>query len=216
VIRALVPAKTLGEAKGRLADALTEQERRRLALAMLEDVLRTLKAVPAIDSVHVVSPDDEVLSLAARLGAHPVAESATVRGLNQALNRALSAMSPAPEALLVVHGDLPEATPADIEALLAALPQRGIALCPSKDRGTSALALRPPDVIAFRFGERSSIMHKREAAARGVPCEIVRRESLSRDIDSIDDLRGLLARPAATATHRALAELGIADRLAVR
>ena len=214
MIRALVPAKTLGEAKGRLAAVLSELERRALALAMLEDVLRALRAVPAIDSISVVSPDDEVLSLAARLGANPVAESASVRGLNQALNRAVSAMSPPPNALLIVHGDVPEVTPADIEALLAALPERGIALCPSPDKGTSALALRPPGVIAFRFGEKSSVMHRREAAARGVPAETVHLDSLSRDIDSLEDLRSLLSRPANSATHRTLAELGITERLA--
>ena len=43
MIRALVPAKALGEAKGRLASVLSEIERRKLALAMLEDVVRTLK-----------------------------------------------------------------------------------------------------------------------------------------------------------------------------
>jgi 2-phospho-L-lactate guanylyltransferase len=213
VIRALVPAKALGEAKGRLSSVLSEVERRQLALAMLEDVVRVLKAVAAIESVSVVSPDNDVLSLAAELDASPVAESANVRGLNQALARALSSMSPQPEALLIVLGDVPEATPGDVETLLAALPERGIALCPSADRGTSALALRPPDVIAFRFGDRSSVNHKREAMAIGVPTEVVQTESLSHDVDSPDDLRRLLARPGDTATHRLLAELGLAERL---
>ncbi len=213
MIRALVPAKALGEAKGRLSAVLSETERRRLALAMIEDVVRTLKAVPAIESVHVVSPDSDVLRLAERLDASPVAESASVRGLNQALARALSAMSPKPDALLIVPGDVPEATAADIERLLAALPERGIAICPSADRGTSALALRPPDVIAFRFGERSAVNHRREAKAIGVPAEVVQIESLTHDVDSPEDLRGLLARPADTATHRLLAELRVAERL---
>jgi len=213
VIRALVPAKALGEAKGRLSAALSELERRKLALAMLEDVVRALKAVSAIESVSVVSPDSDALGLAAELDASPVAESANVRGLNRALARALSAMSPKPDALLIVLGDVPEATPGDIETLLAALPERGIALSPSADRGTSALVLRPPDVIALRFGERSSLKHRREAAAIGVPAKVVQIESLSHDMDSPEDLRGLLARPGETTTHRLLADLGIAERL---
>ncbi len=213
MIRALVPAKALGEAKGRLSSVLSEVERRGLALAMLEDVVRALTTVSAIESVSVVSPDAEVLSLAAELDASPVAESANVRGLNQALTRALSAMSPQPDALIVVLGDVPEVAPADIETLLAALPERGIALCPSADRGTSALALRPPEVIAFRFGDRSSVNHRREAMAIGVAAEVVPIASLSNDVDSPEDLRELLARPAETATHRLLAELAVAERL---
>ena len=213
MIRALVPAKALGEAKGRLASVLSEIERRKLALAMLEDVVRTLKAVPAIESVSVVSPDAEVLGLAAQLDASPVAESASVRGLNRALARAVSAMSPTPDALLIVLGDVPEATPGDIETLLAALPERGIAICPSTDKGTGALALRPPDVIGFRFGEGSFLRHRREATAIGVPAKVVRIESLSHDVDSPEDLRDLLSRPGKTATHRLLAELGVAERL---
>ncbi len=62
MIAALVPAKSLDEAKGRLASILSEDERRRLALAMLEDLVRALQAVPRIDSISVVSPDAEVLS----------------------------------------------------------------------------------------------------------------------------------------------------------
>ena len=213
MIRALVPAKALGEAKGRLSSVLSETDRRKLALAMLEDVVRALKGVSAIESVSVVSPDAEVLSLAAELDANPVAESANVRGLNQALARAVSAMSPPPDVLLIVLGDVPQVTPGDIERLLAALPERGIAICPSADKGTSAMVLRPPDVIALRFGERSSVSHRREAMAIGVPAEVVQLQALALDVDSPEDLRELLARPAETATHRVLAELGIAEKL---
>ncbi|HUF52835.1 MAG TPA: 2-phospho-L-lactate guanylyltransferase [Dehalococcoidia bacterium] len=208
-----MPAKALGEAKGRLADVLTTEERRQLALAMLEDVVSALTAAPSVESVSVVSPDNEVLSLAARLGADAIAESANVVGLNQALTRALSAMSPPPDALLVVPGDVPEMTPEDVEALLAALPPAGIVICPSPDEGTSALALRPANVITFRFGRKSLPAHVKEAEKAGLTVNVVRIASLSRDVDEPEQLRELLERAPDTATYRALREMGIEERV---
>jgi 2-phospho-L-lactate guanylyltransferase len=215
MIAALVPVKRLDEAKGRLSVLLAPDERRRLALAMLEDVLRAVQAVPRVDLVAVVSPDADALARAAALGAEPLAEAPLVRGVNQALSQAAALLADqGAGALLVVAADIPSALPAEIEALLEALPARGIAICPTDDRGTGALALRPPDVIPFRYGRHSSVLHKREAVARGLPARVLHAASLASDVDEPRDLSDLLARPAETATHRLLAELGIAERLA--
>jgi len=213
VIAALVPAKALDQAKGRLAAILGEDQRRQLALAMLEDVVRALQAVAAIDSVAVVSPDADILALASDLGAATIEEPANVRGINQALTYALGVMSPQPEALVVVLADVPEIEPADVASALEQLSERGLVICPSHDKGTGMLAMRPAGVIPFRFGPQSFSLHKREAAAQGLRAEVVRAESLARDIDSPDDLRALLGRPGDTATHRLLARLDIVVRL---
>ncbi len=215
MIAAVVPVKRLDEAKGRLSDLLTPDERRRLALAMLEDVLRALQAVPRIDLVAVVSPDTGALARAFALGAEALVEGALVRGVNQALSQAAAVLADqGASALLVVAADIPTALPADIEAVLEALPAYGIAICPTEDRGTGALALRPPDAIPFRYGRHSSVLHKREAVARGLAARVLHVPSLARDVDEPGDLSKLLGRPAETATHRLLAELGVAERLA--
>jgi 2-phospho-L-lactate guanylyltransferase len=215
VIAALVPVKALKRAKGRLAALLPHEERRALALAMLEDVLRALQAAPRVDHVAVVSPDADVLARAEELGAEPVSEPPLCRGVNQALVHASAALvDRGADALLVVAADLPAALPADIDALLDGLPDRGIVLVPTDDRGTGTIALRPPDAVPFRFGHRSSVAHKREAVALRLPARVLRLESLSRDVDEPDDLAELLARPAETATHRLLAQLRVAERLA--
>jgi 2-phospho-L-lactate guanylyltransferase len=214
MIAALVPAKALDRAKGRLAALLTEDERRQLALAMLEDVVKALQAVPEIDSVAVISPDAEVLDAARALAAEAIEEPASVRGLNQALAHGLSVMSSRPDALLVLLADVPTLKPADVKDVLDALPpDRGVVIAPSSAKGTSALALRPPDIIPFRFGEQSFQNHKREAAARKIEHTIVRNEALANDIDEPADLKRLLEHPAETATHRLLARLGVAGRL---
>jgi len=215
MIAAVVPVKRLDEAKGRLSVLLTPDERRRLALAMLEDVLGALQAVPRIDFVAVVSPDTGALARAAALGAEPITEPPHVRGVNQALSLAARVLADrGAGALLVVAADIPTALPTEIEAVLDALPDRGIAICPTADRGTGALALRPPDVVPFRYGRHSSVLHRREAVARGLPARVLHAASLARDVDEPRDLAQLLGRPAETATHRLLAGLGIAERLA--
>ena len=214
MIAALVPVKALDQAKGRLAALLSQEERRALALAMLEDVLRALQAVPCVDHVAVVSPDADVLARAEALGAEPLSEPPLCRGVNQALAHASVDLSGrGADALLVVAADLPAALPADVESVLDALPKKGIAVVPTDDRGTGAIALRPPDAVPFRFGRRSSVSHKREAVARDLPARVLHLASLSRDVDEPDDLTDLLAHPAETATHRLLAELRIAERL---
>jgi 2-phospho-L-lactate guanylyltransferase len=213
VIAALIPAKSLDEAKGRLAGLLSEDERRQLALAMLEDIVRTLQAVRRVDSISIVSPDAEVLGKAKELGATPIEEPSTVRGINQALAHAAEAISDA-DTLLVVLADVPAVTPDEIDAVIDAIPSgKSLVICPSAAKGTSALALRPPGTIRFRFGPNSFSDHKREALASGLSMKVVRFDSMSNDIDEPDNLRELLAHPADTATHRLLAQMRVSERL---
>jgi 2-phospho-L-lactate guanylyltransferase len=207
MISALVPAKALDQAKGRLAGMLDEEQRRRLALAMLEDVVSSLQEVAALASVIVVSPDRTVLDHATRLNATALAEPHSVRGINQALAHALASLDAGSEAVLAVLADVPAVTSSDITSVIEAGPERGVVICPSSARGTSALFLRPPDVIPFRFGQQSFQAHKREAAARRIEARIVRLESLEHDIDEPEDLAWLMDRPGDSATHRLLREI---------
>lgn len=213
---ALVPAKSLDRAKGRLAGILSEEQRRALALAMLEDVVDALRSVPQLDLVTVVSPDAEVLAKAQELGVAVIPEPPSVRGINQALQYAAAMMQKQGlETLLVVLADVPSLRAADVEAILEALPaERGLVICPAARKGTSALAMRPPGLIPFRFGPDSFVLHRREAAAKGIEMRVLRVESLANDIDEPSDLLAFCSQPAGKATHRWLADSGLAARLA--
>lgn len=212
---ALVPAKALDEAKGRLAALLTEHERRSLALVMLADVLRALNSSRRVERAFVISPDHDILRDAERYGAEPVAQPPSLTGINQALKHGLRIASlETPSAVLVLLADVPAVTAQEIDGVIDALPSdRGVVICPSRANGTSALALRPPEVIDFCFGPDSFAKHEREADARGAPIKIIRADSLLHDIDEPDDLRYLMSHAAETATHRLLAEMRIAERL---
>ncbi len=218
MIAAIVPAKALDEAKTRLAAVLSEEERRRLALAMLEDVLAALACVSRLDTVWVVSPDDEVLELARRSGVEAIAEPESVRGLHGALIHAQDVMSPrSPDAVLVVLADVPAVSAGDVDRVLDTLgSDSGAVICPSSAGGTSVLALRPAGAIPFRFGPGSSALHQEEATTRGVPMQVLNIESLARDIDEPGDLLYILRNPRETATRRLLSELRVGERLGAR
>jgi 2-phospho-L-lactate guanylyltransferase len=217
MIAAIVPAKALDQAKGRLAALLTDHERRSLSLVMLSDVLRALNAARGVDRTFVVSPDQDILRDAERGGADPIAQPSSLSGINEALKHALRVVSlEEPTALLVLLADVPAVTAPEIESVLEALPRDlGVVIAPSRADGTSALAVRPPGAIEFRFGPDSLAQHEREASARGVPVQTLRIDSLLNDIDEPDDLRYLLSHATDTATHRFLADIRIAERLGV-
>ncbi len=215
MIAALVPLKALGEVKERLAAILSPQERQRLALAMLTDVVTALLGAASIAYLAVVSPDPAVLAHAQKLGAHPIPEPPQARGLNAALGHAASLVSEqGATALLVVPADLPTLTAALVEEVVQALPQpRGMAIAPSAEGGTNALALRPPDAVPFRFGPRSFTAHRREAVARGVPIAVLRLEGLTYDVDGPQDLLRVLEMEGAQHTKEVALSLDIAARL---
>lgn len=215
MIAALVPVKALSEAKGRLAAVLTSEERRRLALAMLADVVTALLGAASIAYIAIISPDKAVLKEAERLRARPLPEPPQVRGINAALSYGASLLAKeGADTILVVPGDLPTLTAAAVEAVLASLPSpRGVAIVPSAEGGTNVLALRPPDAIPFRFGPKSFTAHRREAVARAVPTTVVRREELTTDIDSPQDLLRVPQAPGAENTKRLLQDLSLPGRL---
>ena len=91
-----VPVKALAHGKSRLAPALAPLERAALSLAMLEDVLDPAQAQPGWD-VWVVSPDDAVLEIAARLDGLRIVSRQAVEefGLNRSPHRVVRGHSTA-------------------------------------------------------------------------------------------------------------------------
>lgn len=190
MIVALVPVKALAGAKSRLApgdrDAIE-----RLSLAMMGDVIEALLGVPALERVAVVTPDPTVAREASALGAQALLRDDP--GLNAAIEAGAAQLAPSPEdGLLVVLGDVAAASTAELAQLIDAAPERGVALAPSRDGGTSALLRRPRDVIPAHFGADSAKRHREAAAHAGVPlCELA-LPSLAIDVDVADDVRAIL------------------------
>ena len=186
-VRIIVPHRGLAAAKTRLAPVLDDGEREALARRLLERVLRVS---------HEACRDVVVITPSAALG--PQVEAAGARlvvqrgmGLNAGLEQArLEALADEITTLVVLHGDLPNLGADDVAALLDGIPEpSGVAIAPDRaGSGTNGLALRPPDVISFRFGLNSLAGHAAEAKAAGVPLVEVVRPGLAFDLDTPADL----------------------------
>jgi len=207
MIGAVVPVKTLPAAKSRLSPWLDRPSVERLSIAMLGDVLETLRGVRAIERIAVATPDLRLAAVAHEAGAEVLA--ATVSGLNPAVEAACAQLAPAADAaVLVVLGDVAGAQVADIEALIAARTPRGVVLAPSNDGGTAALLRSPRDVIPAAFGLDSARVHRRLTAEAGVSFSELALPSLSIDVDERADLEKFARSAfAGTRTRRLLREL---------
>ena len=182
----LVPLKALAEAKGRLAPEVGPLQRRLLAIAMFEDVIAALQAVPALAAPVVVSPDREVWRRADAMGCRVIEEPPGAGDLNAALASAAKASDGSP--LLVVAADLPLASAAGLERVLAA--DAPVAVVPSADGGgTNVLAWRDPASFAPSFGPDSAARHL------AVPGAVrVDDPGLALDVDTMEDLRTVAGR----------------------
>ena len=118
--QALVPLKDLVQAKSRLAGLLRPSERRALAQAMVEDVLAVLSRHQDIERITLVSDDPGAGLLAGKYGIDCWQESSLgCSGLNAVVDQASERLlASADGILLVLHGDLPRLTAADISAVL--------------------------------------------------------------------------------------------------
>jgi 2-phospho-L-lactate/phosphoenolpyruvate guanylyltransferase len=186
-VRIIVPHRGLAAAKTRLAPVLDDAEREGLAKRLVERVLAVAHA--ACGDVVVISPSEALGPLVAAAGARLVHQRGM--GLNAGLDQARrEALAEGIDTLLVLHGDLPNLATDDVAALLEAIPQpTGVAIAPDRaGGGTNALALRPPDAIAFRFGIGSLATHRAEAEQAGVPLVEVHRPGLAFDLDTPADL----------------------------
>jgi 2-phospho-L-lactate guanylyltransferase len=202
----LVPLKALAEAKSRLAPVLGPLQRRLLTIAMFEDVVADLRAVPALGAPVVVSPDREVWRRADALGCRVVEEPPGDHDLNGALAGAAASLSDGAP-LLVVAADLPLASAAGLERVLAA--RAPVAVVPSHDGGgTNVLAWRDPASFAPSFGVDSAGRHL------AVPGAVrVDEPSLALDVDTVEDLRLVADRlPPDLVTARRLRDLDMLGR----
>jgi 2-phospho-L-lactate guanylyltransferase len=193
-VYAIVPVKRLATSKSRLASILTLENRERLTLAMLTDVLTAIHD-SSIQEIVVVGSNLSVCQLAMTAGVTYINEKA--RGLNRAIEVSIKwCMERGADSILVLPADIPLLSPADIERIidLGEYADSIAVLSPSNSGGTNALYLRPPSLMPVRYGPGSFKRHIRCARDRGIPVKIYYSSSIAFDVDSQEDLQKLLTK----------------------
>jgi 2-phospho-L-lactate/phosphoenolpyruvate guanylyltransferase len=208
---AILPVKSFGAAKQRLAGRLGAGPRQALAQAMFSDVLASLRRVPGLDAVTVVTAEQIAKSAALRVGVRVLRDTEQA-GQSQAASIGIRyALAAGFGRVLLVPGDTPLLDPAEVAALLERSPP--VAIVPDRHlTGTNALLLSPPDAIEPSFGPASLARHTSAAEAAGVEYAVERVHTLELDVDTPEDLAELAAalegrRGQASSTRAALSRL---------
>jgi len=190
---AVVPVKNLAEAKIHLSGHLSHEQRRRLVLAMLDDVLRALNQASIFSQTLVVSPDESLKKEVSRNHAVFVKQNSV--GLNAAVRQAdREAKRGNFASLMMVLADLPLVEARDFEEVQGLNRSKAcVVLSPSLKGGTNLMVRTPPGVIPPAYGRWSYAKHLRVAQGKGLPVYSISNPRLAFDIDTIQDVR-LLAR----------------------
>jgi 2-phospho-L-lactate/phosphoenolpyruvate guanylyltransferase len=187
---AILPVKSFGAAKQRLAGSLGAASRQALAQAMFIDVLSTLRRVPRLEGVVVVTADHIAEAVATSRHVRVLVDTAQAGQSEAALIGIRHALAEGFERVVLVPGDTPLVQPGELAALIAAA--RGVTIVPDRHgTGTNALVLSPPDAIEPSFGEGSFARHLAAAEGSGLPDRVEEVPTLALDVDTPDDLAAL-------------------------
>lgn len=202
----VVPAKSLDRAKSRMTTELSDPTRRSLVRAMLLDVIAANLRCPAVDTVAVVTADDELAGLAAGAGARVLsefdeqsAEPEVVSGGDRTfryaaavgLSWALRGTPPRYRRVAVLASDLPGINERELSTALEAATHVERGFVPDADGAGTTMATfnaggeSGEDLRTF-FGADSA----REFAASGAHdlAAGARWDGLRRDVDSVAHL----------------------------
>lgn len=193
---AVVPVKDARRGKSRLAPVLDDDARADLVRRMAVATVEALVASRRVAHVVLVTPDD-VLGERLRGPAVTVLDepgpprAGSGTGLDAAaLAGAAHARTADPTAsVVVVLGDLPYLTPADVDDVLAAAARTQRAHVPdAPGTGTTMLTATWPHELRPAFGPGSSARH---TAAGHVRLDVAATSSARQDVDEPADLAAL-------------------------
>ncbi len=182
----VIPIRAFRSGNARLADALDEDQRAGLALAMAERVVAAAGVLPIV----VVSSDLEVATWADAAGIERVDDPG--RGLDAAVTAGFEHhRAQERRRVIVAHADLPLARPGTLVRFAAVGPDIVTIVPCHRDDGTPVLAVPTDRPFPFAYGPGSARRHAASARALGHAVHLVRDPELGYDVDVPADLAHL-------------------------
>jgi 2-phospho-L-lactate guanylyltransferase len=146
---AIIPVKRLDSAHERLQGALSPEDRKRLAEALLLDTLGKLRRSTRLDELLVVTADPTV-ERQARWFEHDVLLQREDAGHSQAAQAgARTAQANGANRVAMLPVDCPLLDPEELDRHLGRTPQAALIVPDRQGDGTNALVLCPPDLFAL-------------------------------------------------------------------
>jgi 2-phospho-L-lactate guanylyltransferase len=201
-IWAVLPVKSMGVAKSRLAHCCPPSFRRELARAMLADVLGALTATAAIAGIVVVTIDAVASTLARRCGARVFADDADIGHTGAVMGAARRLAREHRAGMLALPSDIPCVDAAELSRLVEIHGDApAFTIVPSHDgRGSNAIVVSKPTAVPLAFGDDSFVAHLAAARREGIEPVIAAMPGIALDIDHPADLMRLMQSKARTNT----------------
>ncbi|MDG2354893.1 MAG: 2-phospho-L-lactate guanylyltransferase [Paracoccaceae bacterium] len=193
----IVPMKQLSDAKSRLKSSASNRLRVNVAKKLLDQTLSRVNiAIEKCKETHklaVLTECDEVRSFVKKKDIL-VINSSIENKLSDSLFFGVKwAKANGFSSACIIPADLGDPSPDELNKfILFPIESNSMVICPSKDLGTNALLISPPDAIAFRYGKDSFQKHIDIANKNKIRTSVLELKSLTFDIDTMEDLNKLL------------------------
>ncbi len=185
----IVPVKSIHNGKSRLAGVLSCEDRERLNLSMLTNLLQTLKDLDQITGVLTISQDKLVQDLTDSYGFNFHLEQKPY-SLNNAIKTACKeCLNMGASEVLILPADLPMINKHSLQIILEKNTDPPVVVITPDRRweGTNSLLINPNNGFEFRFGENSFFLHKEIAHALDYRVEIISDPGMELDLDLPED-----------------------------
>ena len=190
--------KQLSDAKSRLKRNIEDKLRVNVAKKLLDQTLsritRAIEKCKETYKLSVLTECDEVRSFVEKKDIS-VITSSIKNELSEALFFGVKwAKSNGFSSACIIPADLGDPSTEELKKfILFPLKSNNMVICPSRDLGTNALLISPPDGITFYYGKDSFQKHIEIANRNKIKTTVLKLKSLTFDIDAMEDLQELLA-----------------------